>query len=220
MNTYTMITTLAVLLSTASLTLGLPQATTALAEDRSVFYPWSNHPDCAAPATACKTDCTQAVKNLCQQDLGLRGQVDFNYINETVGECTVSYIYRIGNTLPDSTQCYNTFAYINDAGKPGPDGCGGTFGGAFGWAADGTRTKDPIYVIQPKSGNPNCFMPPDKPADKPLAVDELPDGTTVPELQDEKCPSAISRRENGGCIAGTVGVWAGCTAACVAVGVL
>ncbi|KAL8898970.1 MAG: hypothetical protein Q9192_001816 [Flavoplaca navasiana] len=217
MNNPMTITTLALLLSGASVTLGLPQTPNAVSESRAILYPWSNHADCAAPATACKTDCTQAVKNLCQKNLGLGEEVDRNYVAETVGECTVTYIYQIGNTVPTAEQCYNTYAYINDAGKPGPDGCGGTFGGALGWDDKGERTKDPIYAIQPKSGNPNCFKPPDKPEEKPLAVDELPDGTRIP--MDEQCPSALSRRQNGGCIAGTVGIWVGCTAVCIAFGV-
>ncbi|KAI4269595.1 MAG: hypothetical protein LQ337_007178 [Flavoplaca oasis] len=208
MNKPITITTLALLLSGASVTLGLPQTTNAVSESRAILYPWSNHADCAAPATACKTDCTQAVKNLCQGNLGLGEQVDRNYVAETVGECTVTYIYQIGNTVPTAEQCYNTYAYINDAGKPGPDGCGGTFGGALGWDDKGNRTKDPIYAIQPKSGNQNCFKPPDKPEEKPLAVDELPDGTRIP--MNEQCPSALSRRANGPCVGASVGFEIAC----------
>ncbi|KAL8828603.1 MAG: hypothetical protein Q9170_006532 [Blastenia crenularia] len=126
---------------------------------------------------------------------------------ETVGECTVTYIYEIGNTVPDNTVCYNTFAYINDEGKPGSNGCGGYFGGVLGWNEKGNRTSDPVYAIQPKSGNPNCFMPPGKEGDRPLAQDELPGGVKVPAAQ---CPTAVSRRElfgpTTGCTVGT-SIW-------------
>lgn len=173
------------ILLTAHSSLALPQASTAVSQSQTIFQRWSSHPDCAAPDTACKSDCTQAVKNICAESLDLNGNINTNYLSETVGECTVTYIYELGNTIPDSTKCYNTYAYINDAGKPGADGCGGYFGGVLGWDDKGNRTSDPIYAIQPKSGNPNCFMPPGKEAAKPLAMDELPGGITVPAAD---CP--------------------------------
>lgn len=212
-----MITTLAVLLSAAPLTLGLPQTSNAVSASPVVLVPWSSHPDCTAPATACKQDCGKAVDTICRKNLGLDGEVDQNYLLETVGLCTVSYIYQLGNQEPDFTKCYNTFAYINDAGKPGPDGCGGTLGGALGWDQNGNRTNDPIYAIQPKSGNTNCFTPPGKRANKPLPPDELPDGTKL--SLDEECPTALSRRGSAGaCISGEVGLGLGCIATCAGIG--
>ncbi|KAI4185336.1 MAG: hypothetical protein L6R41_004191 [Letrouitia leprolyta] len=215
----TVISTIAtLLLCSASPARGLPQATNAVSTSKAIFQRWSSHPDCSAPDTACKGDCTQAVKNLCQKKLGLNEDGKTNYIAETVGECTATYIYELGNTLPDETKCYNTFAYINDEGKPGPDGCGGYFGGVLGWDEKGNRTLDPIYAIQPKSGNPNCFMPPGKEADKPLAMDELPGGTKFEVAQ---CPMAISRRgpfgDNKSCTVGS-SIWFGsCSVVCMAV---
>ena len=215
----TVISTIVVfLLYTVPLASSLPQASNAVSQSQTIFQRWSSHPDCAAPDTACKSDCTQAVKNICQEKLDLNGNINTNYQAETVGECTVTYIYEIGNTIPDSTTCYNTFAYINDAGRPGSDGCGGYFGGVLGWNDKGNRTSDPIYAIQPKSGNPNCFMPPGKEAGKPLAMDELPGGIEVPAAQ---CPTAISRRDGVGsttpCTVGT-SIWFGsCTVTCMAV---
>lgn len=209
MTTRTLITTLAAVLWAAPLTLGLPQTTNAISISRSVFWPWSSHPDCAAPATACKADCTTAVNTLCRKDLGT------DHIVETVGECTATYIYDIGNTLPGFEQCYSAFAYINDAGKPGPNGCGGTFGGALGWDEKGNRTEDPIYALYPSSGSGNCFKQPGD-TSPPLPQDMLPDGSRIPIQQ---CPVAISRRntfDTKGCTIGTAGYFAGCTAVCLA----
>ncbi|KAL8666609.1 MAG: hypothetical protein Q9168_007458 [Polycauliona sp. 1 TL-2023] len=211
MNTPTIINTLALLLSAAPLTLGLPQ--TAVTTGATVFWPWSDHADCAAPATACKADCTQAVKTLCAGDLGLGANTGYNFVNQTAGECTATYIYQISNNLPTADQCYNAFAYINDKGKPGPDGCGGTFGGSLGWDAQGNRTKDPIYAILPKGGNPNCFTTLDNSAAKPLAMDELPDGSKYPI--DETCPTALSRRAKTGCVIGSVSLGVTCAAVCL-----
>ncbi|KAL8992719.1 MAG: hypothetical protein Q9169_006890, partial [Polycauliona sp. 2 TL-2023] len=219
MNTPTIITTLALLLSAAPLTLGLPQAETGLATDPKVFHPWSQHADCAAPATACKTDCTEAVKKLCQGNLGLGDQLKANFVNETVGDCTVSYLYQLGNTLPTPESCYNNYAYINDAGTPGPDGCGGTFGGALGGDAQGKRTMDPVYSIMPKGGNPDCFTTLENIQKKPVPVDELPGGTKIP--LEQQCSTALSRRDgtlqgrnNAGCIAAPVLIGVSCAAIC------
>ncbi|KAL8919861.1 MAG: hypothetical protein Q9208_006594 [Pyrenodesmia sp. 3 TL-2023] len=165
----TLTTTLAVVFSAVPLTLGLPQITDATAKNPTVLTPWSSHPDCAAPATACKADCTKAVDSLCRKDLGTEN------IIETVGECTAWYLYQIGNTIPSFDQCYSAFAYINDAGKPGPDGCGGTFGGALGWDKNGDRTNDPAFAIYPKSGSGNCFKTAGD-MSPPLPQDMLPDG--------------------------------------------
>ncbi|KAL8642580.1 MAG: hypothetical protein Q9226_008492, partial [Calogaya cf. arnoldii] len=222
MKTFTIITTLALLLSAAPLTLGLPQTPNAISE--SVLHRWSDHDDCAALKPACKPDCTQAVKNLCAKDLGLNRELQRNYIVETLGECTVTYGFEIGNTKPDFKQCYDTFAIINDKGKftvPGvPGECNGRiFGGAFGWNEKGKRTNDPIYAITPKSGNGNCMMPPGQESSQPLAMDQLPDGTSVPGY-DQPCPNAISRRFNGegACKAAGILVGSGCTLACWTLG--
>lgn len=155
---------------------------------------------------SCKTDCGKAVGTVCATSRT-------EYTQETVGECTVSYVYELGNTVPNYDQCYAAFAYINDAGKPGPDGCGGTLGGALGWDDKGNRTSDPIYAIQPKSGNPNCFKPPGDPASAPLAPDELPGGTRLPL---ETCARSVSRRANTACTIGSASYTASCTAVCMA----
>ena len=185
MSSHYICTTLAVILYAAPFTLGLPQVTDATSQNPTVFTPWSSHADCAAPATACKSDCTQAVKNLCEKDLTTEN------IIETVGECTAWYLYQIGNTLPTFDQCYSAFAYINDAGKPGPEGCGGTFGGALGWDKNGDRTHDPAFAIYPKSGNGNC-MRTETPESPPLAQHMLLDGTEIPI---DQCPAAVGRRQ-------------------------
>ena len=188
MSRYPFIITFAVVLSTTPLALGLPQVTDATSKNPTVFTPWSSHPDCAAPATACKSDCTKAVDSLCRKDLSTEN------IIETVGECTAWYLFQIGNTIPTFEQCYSAFAYINDAGKPGPDGCGGTFGGASGWDKNGDRTKDPAFAIYPKSGNGNCLRT-ETPDGPPLAQDMLPDGSRIPLDNLDTCTTAVSRRQ-------------------------
>ncbi|KAL8908908.1 MAG: hypothetical protein Q9171_005252 [Xanthocarpia ochracea] len=213
MATRTFTTTLAVVLSAAPLTLALPQNTDATAnKPKSVFTPWSSDPACAAPATACKADCTRAVDNLCRKDLTT------DNIIETVGECTALYMYEIGNTNPTYDQCYSTFAVINDAGKPGPDGCGGTFGGALGYDEKGDRTRDPMYAIYPKSGNGNCFKRLGD-TSPPLPLDMLPDGTRLPI---DQCPAATSGRKLTagagdfvGCFVEDAAWQIGCNAVCL-----
>ncbi|KAL8866250.1 MAG: hypothetical protein Q9174_006411 [Haloplaca sp. 1 TL-2023] len=220
----TTISTLALFLSTASLTVGLPQTPNAVSGGPAPIYPWSSHSDCAAPPTACKQHCTDAVDKICRQPLGLTGDdTQRNYLVETVGECTVSYVYEIGNTLPDFETCYNTFALINDKGTfADANNCGGVFGGALGNDELGNRTTDPVYTIQPKDGNSNCFMHPDNPAGKPLAIEELPGGIKLPI--GETCPTALSRRTElnrrvkAGCVVAAVSVGTSITATCVAVG--
>ena len=189
MTTSTVIASLAVILSALPSTLGLPQVTDATSNNPTVFTPWSSDPACAAPATACKADCTQAVNQVCNNH-----DLTTPNIIETVGECTAWYLYEKDNTVPTPEQCYSAFAYINDAGKPGPDGCGGTFGGALGWNKLGARTQDPAFAIFPKSGNGNCFK---KIGDTtpPLPQDTLPDGTKIPI---DQCPVATSRRRQLG----------------------
>ncbi|KAL8733227.1 MAG: hypothetical protein Q9166_002244 [cf. Caloplaca sp. 2 TL-2023] len=166
---YTIILALAVTLCVAPFTLALPQISDATSVNPTVFTPWSSDPACAAPATACKADCTIAVDTLCRKDLTA------DNIIETVGECTAWYMYNIGNTIPTYDQCYSAFAYINDAGNPGADGCGGSFGGALGWDKNGNRTMDPAFAIYPKSGNGNCFKELGD-TSPPLPQDTLPDG--------------------------------------------
>ncbi|KAI4224257.1 MAG: hypothetical protein L6R36_004790 [Xanthoria steineri] len=139
-----------------------------------------------------------------------------DYIVETVGVCTATYKYDLGNTLPAFEQCYSAFAYINDAGKPGPDGCGGTFGGALGWDNKGNRTRDPIYALYPSSGSGNCFKQPGQEKDAPLPRDMLPDGSKLPI---EQCPSAVSRRDIGGTTGCTIAssfYGFSCSAVCLA----
>ncbi|KAL8870430.1 MAG: hypothetical protein Q9174_003527 [Haloplaca sp. 1 TL-2023] len=188
---YRVTTSLAVILSSVPSILGLPQITDVgdvTGGNPTVFQPWSSHPECAAPRTACKTDCTQAVKNLCQKDLGTENLI------ETVGECTAWYLYQLGNTLPTYDQCYSSFAYINDAGKPDPDGCGGTFGGALGFDKNGDRTNDPAFAIYPTSGNGNCLST-DTPDGPPLPQNLTKQGMEVPI--DGECPTQVSRRDIG-----------------------
>ena len=206
MNSRNVLIAVTVILSAPPLTLGRPQVTDATSKNPTVFTPWSSHPDCAAPATACKSDCTQAVKNLCQKDLTTENLI------ETVGDCTAWYLYQFHNTIPTPDQCYSAFAYINDAGKPGPDGCGGTFGGALGWDKNGDRTNDPAFAIYPKSGNGNC-MRTQTPSSPPLAQDMLPDGTRIPI---DQCPAAVSRRQlPPPCFLESAAWTFGCTAVCV-----
>ncbi|KAI4252802.1 MAG: hypothetical protein LQ352_004059, partial [Teloschistes flavicans] len=206
-------TVIAAVLCAVPITLALPQVTDATSANPTVFTPWSSDPACAVGPDACKADCTKAVDTLCRKDLST------DNIIETVGECTAWYMYDIGNTLPTYDQCYSAFAYINDKGKFGANGCGGTFGGALGWDKNDTRTKDPAFAIYPKSGNGNCFK---KAGDTtpPLAQDALPDGTKLPIHQ---CPSATSRRLRHRRDDGTIecvvedAVWqAGCNAVCIA----
>ncbi|KAL8766329.1 MAG: hypothetical protein Q9209_006856 [Squamulea sp. 1 TL-2023] len=217
MTTGTILTGLAALLYAASPTLALPQVTDATSNNPTVFTPWSSDPACAAPATACKADCTKAVDNLCRKDLTTPNLI------ETVGECTAWYLYEEGNTVPTFEQCYSAFAYINDAGKPGPDGCGGTFGGALGWNKLDARTQDPAFAIYPKFGNGNCFK---KIGDTspPLPQDTLPDGTKIPI---DQCPVAVNRRQLGSpsalsprglasCLVHNVAFQFGCNAVCLA----
>ena len=212
------ITGFIIVLSAAPFALGLPQVTDATSNNPTVFTPWSSDPACAAPATACKADCTQAVKQVCNNH-----DLTTPNIIETVGECTAWYLYEKDNTVPTPEQCYSAFAYINDAGKPGPDGCGGTFGGALGWNKLGARTKDPAFAIFPKSGNGNCFK---KIGDTtpPLPQNTLPDGTTIPL---DQCPVATSRRRElasstdlvqrsvAGCIIENGAFQFGCNAVCL-----
>ena len=169
-------------------------------------------------SVSCTSDCKLAAEALCAIDPGTELQT------QTVGECTATFVWEIGNNVPTLEQCTSAFTYINDAGKPGDKGCGGTFGGALGWDENGKRTRDPIYAIQPKTGNPNCFMPPGKHEDgtRPLDRDELPDGTKLPGIG-ESCPVSISRRKLNGdvaCIFGGIGTGIGCTAVCLALGTM
>ncbi|KAL9595401.1 MAG: hypothetical protein Q9219_006476 [cf. Caloplaca sp. 3 TL-2023] len=219
MTTSTIITCFGILLSTVNFAHGLPQVTDATSNNPTVFTPWSSHPDCAAPATACKADCTQAVNQLCNNH-----DLTTPNIIETVGECTAWYLYEELNTVPTPEQCYSAFAYINDAGKPDPNGCGGTFGGALGWNKLGTRTKDPAFAIFPKSGNGNCFK---KTGDNspPLPQDTLPDGSKIPI---DQCPVTTSRRRRqlgssgdlsdrdlAGCVVENWAFQFGCNAVCL-----
>ncbi|KAL8686267.1 MAG: hypothetical protein Q9224_005501, partial [Gallowayella concinna] len=176
---------LAVLLFASPFTAALPQVSDATSANPTVFWPWSSHPDCVSSSTACKADCTTAVKSLCAQNLEEENLI------ETVGECTAHYMREIGKTIPTYDQCYSAFAYINDAGKFGPDGCGGTFGGGLGWDKNDHRTNDPIFAIYPTKGNGNCFK---KLGDTspPLAQDTAPNGA---KLSLDSCPSATSRRK-------------------------
>ncbi|KAL8995918.1 MAG: hypothetical protein Q9169_004454 [Polycauliona sp. 2 TL-2023] len=200
------LTTIIGILSAAPFALGLPQVTDATSTNPTVFTPWSSHPDCAAPASACKSDCTEAVNQLCKEDLTTENIV------KSVGECTAWYLYQIGNTIPNFDQCYSAFAYINDAGKPGPDGCGGSFGGALGFDKNGDRTKDPAFAIYPKSGNGNCLRT-ETSSSAPLAQAMLDETTRLPI---EECPSAISRRQLPECAVEDL-VWqTGCSAVCIA----
>ncbi|KAL8798613.1 MAG: hypothetical protein Q9182_006525 [Xanthomendoza sp. 2 TL-2023] len=176
--------TLAVLLLASPFTAALPQVSDATSANPTVFWPWSSDPACVSSPTACKADCTTAVKTLCAKNLKEQN------LMETVGGCTAHYMREIGKTIPTYDQCYSAFAYINDAGKPGPNGCGGTFGGALGWDKDDHRTVDPIFAIYPTNGNGNCFK---KFGDTspPLAQDTLLNGAKIPL---GSCPSATSRR--------------------------
>lgn len=212
---------LAVLLSaTVSLIAALPQVTDATSPNPTVFWPWSSHPACVSSPTACKANCTAAVESLCAKDLKTDNLV------ETVGECTANYLRQIGNTVPTADQCFSAFAYINDAGKPGPNGCGGTFGGALGWDKHENRTRDPIFAIYPKGGNANCFK---KLGDNgpPLPQDTLRNGKKIPI---DSCPSPTARHkrnalrtlekkaEEDGFLECVVedGVWqVGCNAVCI-----
>ncbi|KAL8804214.1 MAG: hypothetical protein Q9223_005889 [Gallowayella weberi] len=175
---------LVVLLFTSPFTAALPQVSDATSANPTVFWPWSSDPACVSSPTACKANCTDAVKSLCAKDLKEEN------LTETVGECTVHYMREIGNTIPTYDQCYSAFAYINDAGKPGPDGCGGTFGGALGWDKNDNRTIDPIFAIYPTNGNGNCFKRLGD-TSPPLAQDTLPNGAKIPI---GSCPSATGRR--------------------------
>lgn len=211
------LTVLAILLSAVPFTTARPQLTDTTSTRPSAFWPWSNDPACASGPTACKTDCTAAVQTLCSKDLGTENLI------ETVGECTAWYLYQIGNTMPTKDTCFSAFVYINDAGKFGPDGCGGTFGGALGFHEDGNRTQDPAFAIYPKGGNGNCFkaLGDNSP---PLPQDMLPNGERLPI---GSCPSATSRRRRDvlqelegrqlpECLVEDL-VWqAGCNAVCLA----
>ncbi|KAL8670699.1 MAG: hypothetical protein Q9168_004769 [Polycauliona sp. 1 TL-2023] len=203
------LTTVAVLLSTTSLALGLPQGAATPQKPVSKFRPWSSHPDCAAPATACKSDCTRAVDKLCRQDLTQENLI------EKVGDCTAWYLFQPFNTAQTYETCYNTFASINDAGKPGPGGCGGSFGGALGWDANGDRTYDPAFAIYPSTGNANCMIT-ETPSSPPLKQNMLKDNMT--EVPIDSCPStAVSRRQLPPQCFIEDGAWImGCTAVCVA----
>ena len=161
-----------------------------------------------------KLDCAEAVKTLCALPLT-------ETQNQTFGACTTTYVLQDGNNIPTYDQCYSAFASINDAGKQKPDGCGGSFGGALGWDQDEKRTKDPIYAILPKAGNPNCFVTPINEGAKPLGRDILPDGSKLENP--DKCPTALSRRINSDLACGIglgIGVAAGCTAICLSIGFL
>lgn len=204
------------LLLLPSLIAALPQLSDATSPNPTVFYSWSSDPACNSKA--CVADCRAAATTICDSpDLSIS-------LNATVNDCTAFYWYDIGNTIPTKESCYSAFTYINDAGAKaaGPDGCGGTVGGALGYDKDGNRTMDPLFALYPKDGNGNCFKAPGD-TSPPKAKDELSNGDKLPM---DSCPSATSRRRRDvlqrldkrqipACIIED-GVWMlGCTAVCV-----
>ncbi|KAL8941411.1 MAG: hypothetical protein Q9216_002256 [Gyalolechia sp. 2 TL-2023] len=159
-----------------------PQLTDATSKTPTVFYAWSSDPVCASKA--CVVDCQAAAEAVCSApDLATT-------VNATVGDCTAFYWYDIGNTIATKESCLSAYSYINNAAKPGADGCGGTVGGALGYDADGNRTVDPLFAVYPRDGNGNCFKAPGD-TTPVKARDELPNGEKLPM---DSCPDATSRR--------------------------
>lgn len=197
----------------------LPQLSDATSPNPSVFYHRSSDPACNSKA--CVADCRDAAAAVCNSpELELSPT-----LSVTVNDCTAYYMYEIGNTVPTKESCYAAYTRINDAGAKGagPDGCGGTVGGALGYDANGNRTNDPLFVLYPKDGNGNCFKAPgdDSP---PKPREELSNGQKLPL---DSCPNATSRRRRSAlqrlesrtnpaeCIIGEAAYLAGCSAICI-----
>lgn len=204
---------LAVLLSAPFIT-AMPQISDATSPNPTVFYRWSSDPACISKA--CVADCRAAATAVCSSP-----SLTTN-LNATVGDCTAFYWYDMGNTVPTKESCASAYNYINNAGNPGPNGCGGTIGGALGYDKDGNRTIDPLFAIYPKDGNANCFKAPGD-TSPPKPMDELPNGEKLPI---GSCPDVTSRRRRSAlreleqrgipeCVVEDM-VWnLGCTAVCI-----
>ncbi|KAL8721248.1 MAG: hypothetical protein Q9225_002025 [Loekoesia sp. 1 TL-2023] len=176
-----LITVSAVLLSAPSTT-AAPQLSDATSPNPTVFYRWSSDPTCVSKA--CIADCRAAANAVCSSpDLATTQ-------NATVGDCTAFYWYDAGNTVATKESCISAYNYINDAAKPGSDGCGGTVGGALGYDKNGDRTIDPLFAVYPRDGNANCFKAPGD-TSPVKARDELPNGK---KISLDQCLAVTSRR--------------------------